>query len=209
MATISVPFTSGVIADGAIQERHLANSAVSARTIDQKWPVIIRERSIGFMYVANSLTVVTIPLGQVCSRALVTFRGANAAYNASQYDCGLAFNFGSVSVGLERTTGGLLQPGVLITQDYRQARRLTDGTNETTPAGSGRGIFSAYEDSGLYGWYSVGGTTASFLSADVTAKGALRGAWLDGQNIKLEFFSHATSGGPWTVASITANIYAI
>lgn len=210
MATISVPFNSGVIADGAIQERHLADGAVSLRAIDQTWPLIMRNQTLIGYYTANTRSVYSIALPRKCSRAMVVFTNGPAVYSASQPICGIAFNFGAVSVGLEHVNSALL-PAVLATTDYREAMRLTSGSGEylhPTTGAAGGPIFSTYSENGLYGWYNNMGQSASFASSDAAAKGLLESVWLDGMALRFAFRSNATSGGPWNI-NVMLNIYAI
>lgn len=218
MATISVPFGSGVIADGAIQERHLADGAVSARTIDPTWPVIMRGvPASGWTYVVgNKRTVFAINLNRVCSRALVTFTGPPVAYMKAEPVCELGFNFGALSVGMEHTivsadnfVGTL--PAVLVTQNYREAMRLTSGSNEYLDENStirAGGQFSRYQDAGLYGWYNHV-STASFLCTDSTPKGVLESAWLEDTFLKFAFRSNTSTGGTQWAINTNLNIYAI
>jgi hypothetical protein len=219
MATISVPFTSGVIADQAIQQRHLADGSVGAAQMDPTWPVIMRGVAAnGWAYVVgNKRTVFSINLNRVCSRALVTFVGSPVVYLKSQNPCGIGFNFGALTVGLEHTylsaDSALLQmPAILVTKNFREATRMTDGANEyLDDSGLVRagGQFSRYQDAGLYGWYSFAGQTASFMVTDGTPKGVLESAWLDGTFLRFAFRTNATTGGTQWAINASMNIYAI
>ncbi|MFZ2361857.1 MAG: hypothetical protein WA040_21150 [Anaerolineae bacterium] len=216
MATISVPFTSGVIADGAIQERHLADGAVSLRAIDQTWPLIMRNVQMVAYYRPSKRTFFDINLRRVCSRALVTFMSPPVVYQSGQQPCGIAFNFGALSVGIEHsfvpsTNAWHPLPAVLATQDYRQAMRLTKGDgveflDELMHISAGD-QFSTYRAEGLYGWYSNQGQTSSFLS-DAAGKGVLESVWLDGMFLKFAFRSNVVSGTQWMI-NTALNIYAV
>lgn len=218
MATISVPFTSGVIADNAIQGRHLADGAVSARAIDPTWPLIMRGvPATGWTYaVGNKRTVFSINLNRVCSRALVIFTGPPVVYMQGQAPCGFGFNFGAMTVGMEHGyTAGVVGvypfPAVLVTKDYREAMRLTDGSSEfLDEAGHTRasGQFSRYQDAGLYGWYNQV-TTASFLCPEGTPKGVLESAWLEDTFLRFAFRTNTSTGGTQWVINTIMNIYAI
>jgi hypothetical protein len=219
MATISVPFTSGVIADNAIEERNLADGAVSARTIDPTWPVIMRSVSAnGWAYVVgNKRTVFSINLNRVCSRALVIFTWPPLVYMNSQTPCGIGFNFGAMTVSLEHgylsgNTAVNLFPAILVTKNYREATRMTDGANEyldETGLVRAGGQFSRYQDGGLYGWYTFGGQSASFMVTDGTPKGVLESAWLDATFLRFAFRTNTSTGGTQWMINATMNIYAI
>jgi hypothetical protein len=218
MATISVPFTSGVIADNAIQGRHLADGAVSARAIDPTWPLIMRGvPATGWTYVVgNKRTVFSVNLNRVCSRALVTFTGPPVVYMKGQAPCGIGFNFGALSVSPEHVyvsadTALNLLPAVLVTKDYREAMRLTDGSSEfLDEAGHTRagGQFSRYQNAGLYGWYNQV-STASFLCTDATPKGVLESAWLEDIFLRFAFRTNVSTGGTQWVINTNLNIYAM
>jgi hypothetical protein len=217
MATISVPFTSGVIADQAIQQRHLSHGIVGADHFDSTWPVIKRGQALSGYFIASTRTVSQVDLGRVCKRALVVFTDLSDAYHSSQNPFALSFNFGALAVGLDHTFNGSLgrfvpYPAVFATQNYQEAMRLTKNMgNEWLDASkyvSGGELFAPYQSSGLYGWYDGSGLTASFGNSGAAAKGILESVWLEGTYLRLAIRSLASSGGPWAF-SPTVNIYAI
>lgn len=218
MATISVPFTSGVIADDAIEQRHLADGIVAANHMDPTWPVIMRNVVLNAQYRPLTRTSLEVNLRRVCKRALVVFMGGTNHYMSGQFPLGVSFNFGALSVGVDHTySSGLAAlvpwPAVLATQNYRQAIRLTSGNSNgewldatsSLPAGE---QFAAYRDEGLYGWYSSSGQSSSFCCNDANAKGILESVWLEGAFLRMNIRSLATTGSYW-VFNPSLNIYAI
>lgn len=218
MATISVPFTSGVIADGAIQQRHLADGVVAADHIDPTWPVIMRNVVLNAKYYPLTRTSLEVNLQRVCKRALVVFMLSTNHHLSGQFPLGISFNFGAISVGVDHTWQGGLSalvpwPAVLATQDYRHAIRLTSGNSngewlDAVPSLPAGGQFTAYRDEGLYGWYSSSGQSSSFGCSDASAKGILESVWLEGTFLRMNIRSLAAAGSYWTF-NANLNIYAI
>ncbi len=220
MSTISIPLQGGNIADATIEERHIADGAITSRKLRSGFRRYVFTAS-GVVNGAERRVLTfnlpddapdTVLVGFLPTRSFAIYPNSTAVPQRQLVVGNLAISFVMAMTPDTTLNVPAILQSCIVTDDYTAAFRTTGISAEANPFAFGTPMNAnmSYADGPgyLFGWYSVGSDYWGLIGSRTTGgKIYIEGAWITDGVLSIAVKSGAPAGSYYALDGQIIVIY--